>query len=251
LACFTQGSSRSNCSRSKSNLKGDSQMTVVRLFLVFLITTFCNSFGSPMLYTFDGTVGESAWNTQFHVGDHVDFKFIVDFDRPAETWTGGSVEYSTAAIIGDDTYDYFYAKMVEGTVLSWNGTYTGPKSYGGNVRRTDGVITLSGLTSFTDDPYEDFVWIASEPCCNDVRDWVVGDHFSVDNEVHSKNERVYADGSSAWTYSAMTLTSIDPYTYPSVPEPSSLMLVASGIFPLVYLVRARKKNFKKKAEVNA
>lgn len=206
------------------------------VFPFLVLTTIINSFSTPIIYTFNGTVGENGWTLQKEVGDPIEYQFLIDFSRPGESYQNDETTYYSNVDFDGGYTERFYVEVIGGDLLAFDGSYSGPRTnMGWNTFFDDGRV-VSWFLSFTDDPYRNFVQVgpsAGSGNLRSVQNWQVGDVFTSDNEVHRGEERFYGDGSSAWLYSGLTLTSIVP-AVASVPEPSTYLLVLIGIGSMIF-----------------
>ena len=191
----------------------------------------------PYYYTFVGTVSSmmddaGAIYSQLPyvsndyaiggIGATVEYWFIVDLDADGTR----TLNDGTVTTYSDDAdFDYFYADYFSGDALVQvdGGVWNDPPNVaeynvGYDNVGCDGIIEACGLLSGnSDDDYFD-IYSASAL----VSDWAVG------TSVWSRNGAYDSIGNYSYLEAALTLTDISPVN--QVPEPSTLLLLGSGLF---------------------
>lgn len=190
----------------------------------------------PMYYTFEGTVTNTSdvagiiaaqMSGGFGIGSGVTYTFIVDF-AAAGYYTNNNGTVVTK--VDNSAQDYFYTDYYSGDSLqsinggyynnpvnsSWNSSWTAEQNYGYDAFTSYGYI-FGNL-------YDDSTWVSSNgTSLGPTSNWVVGT-----TGLLSFDRASDSDGSQSKIFSSLTLTSISAIA--PVPEPSSLLLIGSGLF---------------------
>lgn len=195
---------------------------VLGLVLVACLAWGGSAQATPLTYTFEGQISRiydsagilSAQGVS--LGDSVVYTFLVDTDLSAtHTLVDGSVyTYPDLPI-----RDYFFADLVgDGLVDEVNGGIYNAPFHVAEYNR--GFTDLNhGLTSFVGGSNDNYVSVSSN---NTFADMIAG-LTNVLGYEHARDNL----GNAGSFYADMTLTSVTDAT--SVPEPSSILLLAIGI----------------------
>ncbi|MEE9543652.1 MAG: PEP-CTERM sorting domain-containing protein [Thermodesulfobacteriota bacterium] len=206
---------------------------IVAVVAVFALAGHAKA--APMYYQFDGTASSitddagiiaDAFGVAFGVGSAVTYTFIVDFNADGtQTLNDGTVN----TIADTAEKDFFYADYVSGDAL-WQkdgGTFNDPDDV---AEYNNGLNSLLGTEgSLYGNSADDYLKIYSP--FNFVPDWAIGDI------ARGFNRLADSTGAFSLLYSNLTLTSITPT---SVPEPSTLLLLGSGLAGLAFVRRRFK-----------
>lgn len=226
------------------------KILVCLCWMFFLFGIIGNANGTPLYYTFEGTVtrlsdGYSAFPED--IGDIVKYVFLIDSDRQGTTLysDGTTFEYEDSTS-GYDYSDYFYAEYIGGSAPPVKDfiQYSFKNMYGEATTHDTGTRKSNwGYFLGTDEVnYIRISW-GTEDGPASISSWSIGKEFGASNVTYFYDiDRVGASG----LQSDVTLTSIsemNPFSNINpVPEPASIILLGSG---LIGLAGVRKKKLNK------
>ena len=175
------------------------------LFALFLILGN-SAYATPFIYTFKGEVVAPIIEDLMpvRIGDPAEYRFLVDRDLPGYQTKNGVNIYDGITYFADYLGGGPYVTLSIDEQQSWN--------YGFDDPDPAGRIQVQG--SIDEPNTYSSVYVYS------YGDWTVGTVFNGHMQSRGPNND-YRD-----IYSVLTLTEISPFQ--SVPEPSSLVLIAIG-----------------------
>ena len=195
----------------------------------------------PFYYTFSGAVYSiddsagiiaSQLGAGFGIGSTVTYTFILDFAAPgAYTYNDGTTNTQPQ---NATSTDFFYADYISGDALvqvggGFNNAPTDVAEY--NYGADYLTSSLGGQIFGNSD--NNLLHIFS---LSNVATWTVGATVSADDRAWDST------GAASYLNATVTLTSISPVN--AVPEPSTLLLLATGLIGLIFFRRKREAAWK-------
>lgn len=186
--------------------------------LFVLVLVFADSaLAIPFIYTFSGHVVEPVIDglMPVEVGDPAEYRFLVDRDLPGYQTKDGVIIYGAGQYYADYLGGGPYVTLYVDGQQSWNYMDDGPETGHYQI-----VGSLDGFNIYS------FIQVSS------YEGWAVGNTYNGHMQGRGVNND-YRD-----IYSVLTLTDISPVA--TVPEPSSLALLAMGALGMIVLKRRKR-----------
>ena len=192
------------------------------IFIILGLSISPLSLATPLYYTFEGTINSvssyndsvslSTFGTQ--LGDTTSYTFEVDFDRDTSSYTNSA-----------GTWDYFYSDLLSGGIVNGEAAETN-RSYNVVFNNYNSQGSLHGGSRV------DIYTTDNQTSSWKVQDWYEGQTFNLlDGGYFSSGT-----GGAFYLLGQAKLVNISS-TY-SVPEPGTLVLLATALFG-VFLQRAK------------
>jgi len=189
----------------------------------------------PMNYTFTGNVSSIfgsdpgiANDQGLFVNSTVTYRFLVDFDANG-TWRRNDVGGTVVTMVDNSDLDFFFTDYVSGDALvEVDGGFRNTDIWVAEFNFGQDRLTSTG-GALTGNSSDDTLIIWSDS--TDLSDWVVG------TVVLGQNIPYDSTGAFSDLRTNLTLTEILP-----VPEPSTMLLLLSGLIGLIgYNYRRQKQ----------